>query len=226
MRPPSPPARAPHRAASAISGAKRANRTMQTSTVPISSTAGRTCPARQLADLAGVRAYDGQNESRRGKRDSPRLIFTAAHALAAIVLLLAALGVSLTLLVQQTANIAAYEQHQRSRVLEMTDAQSPPASDNGGNDADAQRTGEHEHTTNAPNPAPAQTTDDTMALVDLNTASITQLDAVKGIGPVTAQAIIDYRNTIGGYVSVEQLLDVKGIGPKTLETLREQVTVR
>jgi competence protein ComEA len=62
-------------------------------------------------------------------------------------------------------------------------------------------------------------------LIDLNTATAEQLQTIKGIGPVTAQSIIDYRASIGRFTSVDQLLQVDGIGVKTLEKLRSQVNV-
>lgn len=60
--------------------------------------------------------------------------------------------------------------------------------------------------------------------VNLNTATLEQLDALDGIGPVTAQSILDYRAEQGGFTSVEQLDQVPGIGAATLEALREDVT--
>jgi competence protein ComEA len=54
------------------------------------------------------------------------------------------------------------------------------------------------------------------SLLDLNTASKKELQSIKGIGPVTATAIIDGRP----YKSIDDLLKVKGVGPKTLETIR------
>ncbi len=61
--------------------------------------------------------------------------------------------------------------------------------------------------------------------VNLNTADQVALEAIPGIGPVTATAILQHRTEIGSYESVEQLLDVTGIGPATLEALRPYVTV-
>jgi competence protein ComEA len=61
--------------------------------------------------------------------------------------------------------------------------------------------------------------------VDLNTADADALDALPGIGPATAAAIIEHRKEIGGYTSVDQLLDVRGIGEAKLEQLRPLVTV-
>jgi competence protein ComEA len=61
--------------------------------------------------------------------------------------------------------------------------------------------------------------------VNLNTATIEQLDTLPGVGPTTAQAIIAWRQEHGAFRSVQDLLQVRGIGPAKLESLREQVTV-
>jgi len=62
-------------------------------------------------------------------------------------------------------------------------------------------------------------------LVNLNTATADQLEALPGIGEVLAQAIIDYRTESGPFTSVDQLEDVSGIGPAILENVRDLVTV-
>jgi competence protein ComEA len=61
--------------------------------------------------------------------------------------------------------------------------------------------------------------------VDLNRADEAALDALPGVGPATAAAIIEHRDRIGGFTSVEQLLDVRGIGEAKLEQLRSLVMV-
>jgi competence protein ComEA len=61
--------------------------------------------------------------------------------------------------------------------------------------------------------------------VDLNTATEEQLDALPGVGPVTAAAIVAWRSANGSFTSVDQLADVDGIGPARLEKLRAQVHV-
>ncbi|MGW5387907.1 helix-hairpin-helix domain-containing protein [Nocardia sp. NPDC003963] len=61
--------------------------------------------------------------------------------------------------------------------------------------------------------------------VDLNVATEADLDALPGVGPVTAKAIIAWRETHGRFTEVEQLAEVDGIGPGRLARLRELVTV-
>jgi competence protein ComEA len=59
--------------------------------------------------------------------------------------------------------------------------------------------------------------------VHLNTATLEDLDGLPGVGPVTAQRILDYRDEHGAFRSVDELDAVPGIGPARLEQLRELV---
>ena len=63
------------------------------------------------------------------------------------------------------------------------------------------------------------------AAVNLNTATVQQLDALPGVGPVTAAAIVAWRDANGKFTSVDQLAEVDGIGPGRLEKLRPLVRV-
>ena len=63
-------------------------------------------------------------------------------------------------------------------------------------------------------------------VVDLNNATSNELDALPGVGPATAKAIIDYRTSKGKFSRVEDLLNVAGIGPAKLAALRDLVTVK
>lgn len=65
----------------------------------------------------------------------------------------------------------------------------------------------------------------TSAIVDLNTATAAQLESLPGVGPATAQAILDYRKRRGRFRSVDELLEVRGIGEAKLEQLRPHVRV-
>lgn len=62
-------------------------------------------------------------------------------------------------------------------------------------------------------------------LVNINSASADELETIPGVGPVTAAAIIEWRETNGPFTSIEQLMEVSGIGERTLERLRDHVTV-
>ncbi len=59
--------------------------------------------------------------------------------------------------------------------------------------------------------------------VHLNGATLEQLDALPGVGPVTAQKIVSYREEHGGFRSVDELDAIPGIGPARLEQLRDLV---
>jgi competence protein ComEA len=63
------------------------------------------------------------------------------------------------------------------------------------------------------------------ALVNLNTAAQAELETLPGVGPVTAMAIIAWRDRSGGFTSIDELLEVDGIGEKTLASLAPLVTV-
>jgi len=63
------------------------------------------------------------------------------------------------------------------------------------------------------------------ALINVNTADATALEALPGVGEVTAAAIVQHRTENGPFATVDQLEDVSGIGPATLEEIRPHVTV-
>lgn len=57
-------------------------------------------------------------------------------------------------------------------------------------------------------------------LVNINTAGVSELEELPSVGPVTAQKIVDYRESNGMFRSVDDLEEVSGIGPKTLEKIK------
>ncbi|WP_139994292.1 ComEA family DNA-binding protein [Paenibacillus paridis] len=72
--------------------------------------------------------------------------------------------------------------------------------------------------------APAETAAD--GKLDINRATASELDELKGIGPAKAQAIIDDRNKNGKFASVEDLQRVKGIGEKLLQGIKDSIVAR
>lgn len=61
-------------------------------------------------------------------------------------------------------------------------------------------------------------------VIDINSATVAQLQTLPGIGEVIAQRIVDYRNANGSFRSVGELIKVKGIGEKRLEAIWDLVT--
>lgn len=62
-------------------------------------------------------------------------------------------------------------------------------------------------------------------IININTASLSQLDSLSGIGPTYAQRIIDYRTQNGGFKSIDEIKNVKGIGDKTFDKFKDQITI-
>ena len=171
------------------------------------------------------------------RRDRPVWSFTPLQALTAILVLVVALAVSLTLLAQQERALAAGAAIDGSGGMSSTPANGDAHSaahrskHRSGSDRSRNTHGDEgsEHTNAASDSAQdgegagnasAGTAGQT-GRVNLNSASQADLENVKGIGPVTATKILEHRRAIGGrYASVDQLLDVPGIGAKTLARLR------
>jgi competence protein ComEA len=61
--------------------------------------------------------------------------------------------------------------------------------------------------------------------IDINTASVEELDELPEVGPSTAESIIDYRQNNGQFTAVDELEEVPGIGPATLEKIEPFATV-
>jgi len=72
---------------------------------------------------------------------------------------------------------------------------------------------------------PGQSESTNTELININTASLEELDSLPGIGPTTAQRIIDYRTTNGPFTEIDQIMDVSGIGPATYDEIKDLITV-
>jgi competence protein ComEA len=72
---------------------------------------------------------------------------------------------------------------------------------------------------------PDKPTSSSLTIVNINTASVDELDTLPEIGVKTAQAIIDYRNAHGLFTKIDDILKVQGIGPVTFEKIKDLITI-
>lgn len=62
-------------------------------------------------------------------------------------------------------------------------------------------------------------------MVDINLASVTELEVLPAIGPVTAQKIVDFRNQRGAFKDIKEIMNVTGIGIKTYEKIKDKIKI-
>ncbi len=61
--------------------------------------------------------------------------------------------------------------------------------------------------------------------INLNTATVEQLQVLPGVGPATAKSIVEYRNKVGKFNKIEEILNVKGIGEKKFQRIKDRLTL-
>lgn len=207
-----------------------------------------------LAMLSGVDPHDADTSVRAAPQNgaAARWVISQRACMAIILVLVVALAASLALVVRQGSTILQVAEGSvaaapgtqsgtRSGARSDTGAGSAQSleshtmaeSDGAGESSASAAPGAVSSDTTAPgfaaptdtSGAPGAASPGAAGKVNLNTATREELQTIKGVGPATAQKILDYRAAHGRFTSVDELLKIDGIGAKTLEKIRPEVTI-
>lgn len=171
-------------------------------------------------------------------RQALRLSLEPHHAVLLIIILLCALSLSVSISVRQgivlVRQAQQYEQVVDTSSSSKQQAQQLPKGETQSNTAqEALPPSGDSSAANTPSDVGKQSTQSTESSqtiqqdsrIDINTATAEQLQQLRGIGPVMAQRIIDYRNAHGAFTTIDELQQVQGIGSKTLAKIRDSIRV-
>lgn len=194
--------------------------------------------------------FNSFNSALKSNKSSPRFHMKPVHTLAIMFVLVVALCASLTMLISQSLTYQRV-QNSKSESLQkvednadyskrsfddLEDSNSKKNNKNGESDygiessesdesIESGESSENGRNSQSRKSKSASNKSDTFR-ININTATVDQLQSLKGIGPKTAARIIAHRKRVGGFNSLEDLLQIKGIGPKTLNKFRGNVEVK
>ena len=201
-------------------------------------------------------SFNSFDETIRNIKSSPRFHMKPVHTLAIMFVLVVALCASLTMLISQSLTYQRVQNSKSESLQkiednadyskrsfdDLEDSNSKKNNKNGESDygiessesdESSESSESSERSENSRNSQSrksrksksASNKSDTFR-ININTATVDQLQSLKGIGPKTAARIIAHRKRVGGFNSLEDLLQIKGIGPKTLNKFRGNVEVK
>ena len=190
--------------------------------------------------------FNSFDETIRNIKSSPRFHMKPVHTLAIMFVLVVALCASLTMLISQSLTYQRVQNSQSESLQKIEDNadyskrsfddledsnskknNENSESDYGNENSDNSESNESNESSKSNESSEVGESNKSGTLrININTATVDQLQSLKGIGPKTAARIIAHRKRVGGFKSLEDLLQIKGIGPKTLNKFRGNVDVK
>lgn len=190
--------------------------------------------------------FNSFDETIRNIKSSPRFHMKPVHTLAIMFVLVVALCASLTMLISQSLTYQRVQNSQSESLQKIEDNadyskrsfddledsnskknNENSESDYGNENSDNSESNESSKSSKSNESSEVSESNKSNTLrININTATVDQLQSLKGIGPKTAARIIAHRKRVGGFKSLEDLLQIKGIGPKTLNKFRGNVEVK
>lgn len=196
--------------------------------------------------------FNSFDETIRNIKSSPRFHMKPVHTLAIMFVLVVALCASLTMLISQSLTYQRVQNSQSESLQKIEDnadyskrsfddledsnskknnenSESGYGNENSDNSESNESSEINESSKSSKSNESSEVSESNKSntlRININTATVDQLQSLKGIGPKTAARIIAHRKRVGGFKSLEDLLQIKGIGPKTLNKFRGNVDVK
>ncbi len=193
--------------------------------------------------------FNSFDETIRNIKSSPRFHMKPVHTLAIMFVLVVALCASLTMLISQSLTYQRVQNSQSESLQKIEDnadyskrsfddledsnskknnenSESDYGNENSDNSESNESNESNESSKSNESSEVGESNKSGTLRININTATVDQLQSLKGIGPKTAARIIAHRKRVGGFKSLEDLLQIKGIGPKTLNKFRGNVDVK
>lgn len=196
--------------------------------------------------------FNSFDETIRNIKSSPRFHMKPVHTLAIMFVLVVALCASLTMLISQSLTYQRVQNSQSESLQKIEDnadyskrsfddledsnskknnenSESDYGNENSDNSESNESSKSSESSESSKSNESSEVSESNKSntlRININTATVDQLQSLKGIGPKTAARIIAHRKRVGGFKSLEDLLQIKGIGPKTLNKFRGNVEVK